>query len=559
MGCLHMTRNKRDKLHYLKKMQTFSSRFFVIATIVLVGSMVIPLSYAQLDIDSGLVKITANSWKTITVIKIENSKDNIFNIKLVWLTLDNGVIKAIKAQDGWNGEKSSDSKVQFSTDANVIKPGQSARFGIKTDQKNPIFKWLIIDEDGDELGSGTLDVVKSMKQREEASKPAQTNNTNPPQNNTSPPSSTNTSPPTPTKPAAIAITPEVPKAGTTVRLLGENFMPDSRITVLFDGKLIETLKTGSDGTVKDRIKIPSGVVKGAHQISVSDNTGRAANLSVTIAVEEETIRFTVGTDQPSYKRGDLVKIVGVGRIGSAVSLRAIDPAGNSIFASAVPVDKNGNYTALIPLSVTAVTGEYLVSALQEGQTITTSFKVLTEGGTEMSIITDKFEYKQGESVVISGQATPTKDVGIRVLDPNGVEVFTITVKSDAEGKFSATMILPAGTPLGKYSVAVKSEKEEISLSFSVVRGSIILTVMTDKSEYRDGELVRITGKGKPLDRVSITILTPKEDRIPMSANTKEDGTYSALWLIQKTADAGTYKIIVQQGESSAEAFFAVFS
>lgn len=539
----------------------FNSKFFAFAAIALVATMVMPLSHAQLDRSDQLVKITANSWKTITVIKIENSKDNIYNAKLVWLTLENGVIKSYKAERGWNAETSSNpNTIQFSTDTNVVKPDESVRFGIKSDQTNPIFKWVAIDEDGDELGSGTLDVVKAMQE-----KAATTTNNPPPtqkgDTNPSPPPTTKgeEKPTTPTKKAAIAISPDIARPGLFVRILGEGFMPDSRISVLFDGKLIETLKTDSDGMIKDRIKIPDAAVKGAHQIAVSDNSGRAANLPITVDIEEQTIRFTVSTEQPAYKRGELVKIMGVGKAGAAVSLKAVDPAGSSIFSSAVPVDKNGNYTAFIPLSATAITGEYMISALQDARTITTTFKVLTESGSEMSIVTDKFEYRQGESVIISGQTLSNKDVSIKVLDPNNAEIFTTTVKSNTNGTFSATMILPGSTPLGKYSVVVKTSNEEISLNFSVGRGSITLTVQTDKTEYRDGELVRISGKGKPNDRVSIIILTPKEDRIPMSANTKEDATYNALWLIQKTAIAGTYKVIVQQGDSRAETTFAVFS
>lgn len=539
----------------------FNSKFFAFAAIALVATMVMPLSHAQLDRSDQLVKITANSWKTITVIKIENSKDNIYNAKLVWLTLENGAIKSYKAERGWNAETSSNpNTIQFSTDTNVVKPDESVRFGIKSDQTNPIFKWVAIDEDGDELGSGTLDVVKAMQE-----KAATTTNNPPPtqkgDTNPSPPPTTKgeEKPNTPTKKAAIAISPDIARPGLFVRILGEGFMPDSRISVLFDGKLIETLKTDSSGMIKDRIKIPDAAVKGAHQIAVSDSSGRAANLPITVDIEEQTIRFTVSTVQAAYKRGELVKIIGVGKAGAAVSLKAVDPAGNSIFSSAVPVDKNGNYTAFIPLSATAITGEYMISALQDARTITTTFKVLTESGSEMSIVTDKFEYRQGESVIISGQTLSNKDVSIKVLDPNNAEIFTTTVKSNTNGTFSATMILPGNTPLGKYSVAVKTSNEEISLNFSVGRGNITLTVQTDKTEYRDGELVRISGKGKPNDRVSIIILTPKEDRIPMSANTKEDATYNALWLIQKAAIAGTYKVIVQQGDSRAEATFAVFS
>ena len=318
-------------------------------------------------------------------------------------------------------------------------------------------------------------------------------------------------------------------------------------------------RQASDGTIKDRIRIPEAAVNGAHQIAVSDSSGRAANLSIQVVTEERTIPFTVTTEQETYKQSELVKIVGLGKAGAAVSLRAVDPAGVSIFASAVPVDKDGRYTAFIPLGAKAVTGEYLVSALQDGKTVTVTFRVLTETGYEMSIVTDKFEYKEGESVIIAGQTSPSKDINITVADPVGAEIFTTVVKSGNDGKFTATMIVPEKSQLGKYSVAAQMGNEKIALTFSVVKGSVTLTVQTDKNEYRDGELVRISGKGLPNDRVSIIILTPKEDRIPMSANTKEDGTYSALWLIQKTAAPGTYKVIIQQGDSRAEVFFAVFS
>ena len=379
-------------------------------------------------------------------------------------------------------------------------------------------------------------------------------------NSTQPPTtSSNDKPNISDKKPAIAVIPDTARPRLVMRILGEGFMPDSRITVLFDGKLIETLKTESDGTIRARIKIPETAVDGAHQISVSDSSGRAANLPITVVNVERTISFTITTEQETYKQGDLVKIVGVGKPEAAVSLNVVDPAGVSIFSSAVPVDKASKYTVFIPLDSTAVTGEYLITALQDARTITAKFIVLTESGYEMLIVTDKFEYKQSENVIITGQTSPNKDINVRVLDPNGAVIFKTDIRSNDNGKFTTVMIVPADASLGKYSVAVKAGKEEIALTFSVARGSITLTVQTDKIEYSDGELVRISGKGKPNERLSITVLTPNDDRIPMSANIKEDGTYTALWLIQKTADAGTYTVIVQEGDSRAEAFFAVFS
>ena len=554
----YIIRNKKDKHAYFRKMHAFSSKYRIIVMIVLVAMMTIPTSYAQFDIiDNALVKITAKSWKTITVVKVENSEDNIYDVRLVRLTLQNGVVKSYKAEDGWISEAlSNPNTIQFSADTNLINPGESSRFGIKSDQSKPIFHWIIIDEEGDELGSGTLDVIKALK--EEAAKASLTDDVNTEQGNSIPPT-TNSKDETkfPDINPAIAVEADIIRPDKYVRLLGEGFMPDSRITVLFDGKLIDTLNTTSDGIIKDRIKIPKDAVDGSHQVSVSDSSGRAANISITVVVEEAMTPFTVTTDKEIYKLGDLVKISGYAIANAAVSLETIDPAGNSIYSSAVPVDNDGEYVAFIQLGLTAVTGNYNISAMQEGRVITTSYNVFTETGYQISIITDKFEYKQGESVIISGQAPPTKKINIQVLNPDTTEIFITDENSDNNGKFMTIMILPDNAQEGKYSIIANTGDDEIVLTFSVVKGSLSISVQTDKNEYREGELVRIGGKGKPNDKVSITIITPKEANIPMNVNTEEDGTYNALWLIQTTTAHGNYQIIVQLGDSRAEIFFTV--
>ena len=537
------------------------SRYLVIATIALVATMILPSSYAQSENpESLLVKVTAKSWKTITVVKIENSKDNIYSIKLVWLTLQNGVIQSFKSLSEWSTETASNpNTIQFRTDTNPVQPGESVRFGIKSDQKSPVFKWIILYEDGDELGSGILDVAKQMLENNTTSdlhsKPQGT-----PQEVHQPSSNGtegNHTPEVNLPQPAIAILPDVAKPGFVVRINGEGFTPNSKLTVLFDGKQITKLDVSIDGTLRNRILIPKDVVNGAHQISVSDTAGRAANISITVKQEERMLQVTVTTEQQSYKQGDLVKITGTAKAGAAVQLTANNPASIAILSLAVPVDREGNYSAFIPLSLDATPGDYEIIAFQEGKTVKTSFRVLTAGGVAVSVVTDKPEYKQGENVKVFGKAPPNKDVNVKVLAPDGSEVFNTVVKADSNGSYEVSMPVSPTSVLGKYSAVAKVDNEEISITFTIIQGSVGLTIQTDKEEYREGELVRISGKGKANDKVSITIKTPKEEEIKMSVNTKADGTYSALWLVPATAKNGTYKISSEQGDARAETAFVV--
>jgi len=541
------------------------SKYLAITTMVLVVTMMLPLSYAQSENPEGLlVKVTAKSHKTVTVVKVENSRDNIYSIKLVWFTLQNGVIESFKSPNGWSVETASNpNTVQFRTDANPIKPGGSVTFGIKSDQKSPIFKWIILDEDGDEIGSGILDVAKSTEVKEEKQQEKPANSSSNGKTQETPkeekPVTDQEKPNVPTVPPKIQISPEVAKPGRVIRINGEGFTPNSKLTVLFDGKQITKLSINADGKLRGRVLIPNDVVIGAHQISVSDTAGRAANIPITVKQEEKRIEFIVKTEQVSYKQGELVKVTGTGKAGAAVQLTVNNPAGIAILSSAVPVDKEGKYSAFIPLSEDATPGDYEIIAFQEARTVKTSFKVLTISGFQMSIVTDKFEYKQGEIVKISGKASPNKDINVKVFAPDGSEVFNSVVKADSNGSYEIVMQVPPESVLGKYSAVVKIDDEEISITFTIVRGSVTLTIQTDKEEYREGELVRISGKGKPNDKVSIIIKTPKEELIKMSTPTKPDGSYSALWLVSSTAKNGIYRLFAEQGDARAEAVFVISS
>lgn len=535
-------------------------KYLAIAIMILVATLTLPLSYAQSNAGSSFVKVTAQTHKETTVIKIENSRDNIYSIKLVWFTLQNGVIQSFKSASGWSAEIASNpNTIQFRTDTDPIQPGSSLTFGIKSDQQTPVIKWIALDESGDELGSGILDTSKTEEESPTNSsdgKPVETPKEQPETDQENTPEKK-----VPKVPPAIEILHEVVEPGRVIKVKGEGFAQDSKFVVLLDGKPIKKLRfiVNEDGKFKGRVLIPKDVVDGNHQISISDTTGRAANTFIKVKYEERIIPLTVTTDQQSYKQGTLVKINGTGKAGAAVQLTVKNPAGIAVLSSAVPVSKDSKYSAFIPLSEDATPGDYEIIAFQEGKTVKTTFTVITISGFQISVVTDKFEYKQGENVRISGKAPPNKDVIVKVFAPNGSEVLNTVLKTDSNGSYEVSMPVSPTSALGKYSAAVKVDNEEISITFTIIQGTVALTVQTDKEEYREGELVRISGKGKANDKVSLTIKTPREELIRMATTTKDDGSYSALWLVPSGAKNGTYRLFAEQGDARTETLFVISS
>ncbi|MBI5378471.1 MAG: hypothetical protein HZA82_07605, partial [Thaumarchaeota archaeon] len=122
--------------------------------ILLVFASFFTFSVPQISAASELVTATATNHDQVTVIEYKNNEGNIFDITSVVLKVDKGgEFKSFKTEMGWIGKKTSADTITF-TSTIPIKPGQSAKFGLKTDKSNPVFNWNAFDKEGDELGSG---------------------------------------------------------------------------------------------------------------------------------------------------------------------------------------------------------------------------------------------------------------------------------------------------------------------------------------------------------------------------------------------------------------------
>ncbi len=54
---------------------------------------------------------------------------------------------------GWLGEKTPQGVIIF-TSSEPIKPGESVKFGVKTNESNPGINWKALDKKGEQMGVG---------------------------------------------------------------------------------------------------------------------------------------------------------------------------------------------------------------------------------------------------------------------------------------------------------------------------------------------------------------------------------------------------------------------
>lgn len=179
----------------------------ILLSILLISGSFFIFVVPQVEGETELVTVSSTSHEGITVVEYKNSKENIFDIKSVILEVNNGNFKSFKTENGWTGKKTSAVTITF-TSTNSIKPGESAKFGIKTDGQNPVFSWKAFDEEGDELGSGGRIVTT---QQEIMTK------TNP------------LGPAGVLDDSTFRMIPSAPSVGSSLRIIGENFGPREKL------------------------------------------------------------------------------------------------------------------------------------------------------------------------------------------------------------------------------------------------------------------------------------------------------------------------------------------
>ena len=126
-----------------------------------------------------LVTATSVGLDNSSILELENNRGNDFEIDKVriWLGEDNS-FKSFKTENGWTGKFEVGGQVLVFSSQELIKPGESVKFGLKTSMINPAINWKALDSSGQVIQSAktitstpNTNVIPAINQPE-TSKPA---------------------------------------------------------------------------------------------------------------------------------------------------------------------------------------------------------------------------------------------------------------------------------------------------------------------------------------------------------------------------------------------------
>ncbi|MEK0336672.1 MAG: biofilm-associated protein, partial [Nitrosopumilus sp.] len=454
--------------------------------------------------------------------------------------------KSFKTEKGWVGEKTPQGVIIF-TSSETIKPGESVKFGIKTDKVKPGINWKALDKGDNQISIGKVlprelpDVVQNTKPKQDQIQVYDLSE------------------------SIFRIVPEKPNVGSSIRVTGDKFAAYQEFDFYINSKKIGSFETDKDGHFMTTMKIPKDQKADRVDFKIIDKNGGEKKISLRIGEidnripETQNIKLTIKGIPDVIHRGDFLEIFGTGDPGSAITAEIANSDGEIINSRTAEIDNKGNWKLDEPIIIALDTpfGKYSATITDGRQNILKHW--IVESDKVIIITSSSLKFDPGEVMKFNGTALPNNPIELVLEDPLGKEIFSDIIQIDDSGfvefEFPTTQSILEGT----YTlIATQGKEKEFIFAGIGQLPSIPVNLEFDKLNYKAGDTAIISLIGKGSDIVSLLIIDPsdrqKGDTISITLQPDGRGSYS---LNLDGYASGVYNAIVSKGNTKNTEMFAV--
>lgn len=493
------------------------------------------------------ITVKSIALEETTVLELTNDSNDNVNTLRIWLGSDFN-FQSFKTEKGWVGEKTPQGVIIF-TSSELIKPGESVKFGVKTDRPSSGINWKALDSKDTQIDTG-ISIAGEL--------PAVDNNLKQNQDleNTGESMSIE---------SAFRIIPEKPNPGSTIRVTGDSFGATQEFDFYIDTKKIGTFETDDKGHFMTTMKIPDDQKSDRVDFKIKDKEGEEMKLSLRIGdidiqiPESQNIPLTIQGIPEIIHRGDFLEIFGTAQVGSAITGTVRNDEGEIIVTRTAEVDRVGNWELEEPVIVALDIpfGKYTATISDGRDEIMKSWTV--ESDKQIIITPLNLKFDQGEIMKFNGTAIPNKSIEIVIEDPLGKEVISDIIEIDDSGFIEFEFQTTQTTPEGTYTLIATQDKDKEFIYAGLGQlPTIPVNLEFDKLSYKSGETALITLSGKASEIISLLIIDPSdkpaEDPISITLQPDGRGTHS---IDLKGYSAGVYTAVISKGTAQSKEVFTV--
>ncbi|MGQ0771510.1 MAG: biofilm-associated protein [Nitrososphaerota archaeon] len=484
---------------------------------------------------------STNFEKTTLVEFVNNDTVEVNTVRL-WLGTDSGTFKSFKTEKGWTGLKTPQGVLVFSS-VSPLGPGESVKFGIKTEIENPGVNWKSLDVSGNEITIGKVVAGQASK-----ATPAPTDNGQKPVTNL--------------ESAIFRIIPDKPKNGDSVRVVGYGFPPNKHLDFLINDEKLEDFQTDSSGHLIGRTKIPITTVEERYDFSLADEQGEKKTISIRIEHRDEQMsnpkskHLTVDQIIQVVEPGQTASASGTGQPGSAVTISAQDASGNKIYEAVVEVNGQGLWSHETTISPDAELGSRIVTFSDGIDTIEKTISVSVSK--TIHIKSSAVRYESGEKMLFNGTAVANQSVEVVIKDPIGKEIFSDVLKIGESGAVNFEYQTSATSAKGTYVVLFTQEDETEILRIGLGQlPTEQIVAKFDHLNYATTEKPKLTLQGPAKATVSLLIIDPSDKaKLSDSVTLGLDGR-NVYEIDLANYKSGVYSVVIKYTQFQTTEVFSV--
>jgi len=491
------------------------------------------------------ISVTSIALEETTVLELTNDSTEEISTLRIWLGSDFN-FKSFKTEKGWTGEKNAQGVIIF-TSSKVIKPGESVKFGVKTDKPSAGINWKVLDKKDTQIDTGKS-IAKDLPA---VKKPDQIQ------------SSENTGGGILAE-STFRVVPEKPNAGSTIRVTGDNFGSSQEFDFFIDTKKIGSFETDKDGHFITTMKIPENQDADRVDFKIVGKNGEEKKISIRLDVNDNRIPassdipLTVKGIPSTVHRGDLLEIFGTATPGSGVTIEIYGPDGEIIRTRAAETDSKGNWkleSLLVPLD--RPFGKY-TGIISDGRANESVYWELSSDK-KIVIVPTSLKFDQGETMKFNGTALPNIPVEFVLEDPLGKEIASDIIQVDGSGNVKYEHPTTQNTLEGTYTlIATQEENKEFIYAGVGQLPTIPVNLEFDKLNYKTSESAVITLSGKASEIINLLIIDPsdkqKGESLLITLQADGRGTHT---LDLQGYSSGVYTAVASKGNTKSTEIFTV--
>ncbi|NIP61427.1 MAG: biofilm-associated protein [Nitrosopumilaceae archaeon] len=492
-------------------------------------------SFAQTE----LIDAKSTAFEKTTILEFTNEGNTEIAMFRIWLGSDID-FKSFKTEEGWVGKKTPQGVIVF-TSSETIRPGESIKFGVKTDKTKPGINWKALDKDDNQLKIGKVLPTDLSEQAPEPPKSESEGGI--------------------LSSSVFRLIPEKPNVGSTIRVIGNNFGPTEELEFFIDKQKLETFETDENGKFVITTKIPSTVSADRVDFIIKDSTGNQKDVSLRLGEGEEVlkaedIKLTTREIPSSVYRGEDIKITGTAPLGSTVTINIKDQNDKIVTTNVVEANQRGEWSYTKTVGMDLDLGKYVLEIISKKDKITKTLEIETSKNIQVSPIRIKFT--PGDTIKFNGTGIPNQQIELILEDPQGNEVSSNVLDLDESGKFEFEYPTIVSTTEGTYALfAIQGNEETVALAGLGQLPAEHMTIRMNKLNYDSNENATMRIHGPASSTLNLIITDPSNKEKETDVIQLGPQGWSDYELSLSGYSSGAYSAVVTRGGSQASETFTV--